>query len=299
MRKLMKWIGRSMVAVVLLLAVGLVAVYLLSEQRMARVYAIEPTVPPVPVDPGAVERGLHVATIRGCRDCHGSDMGSGTLIDDAMFARISGPNLTPGASGGVLSDVDLVRAIRHGVGRNGRSLLLMPSQEFVGLSEQDMGDLLAYLHSLPAVERTPPENRVGPIGRILLVADQVPLLPAEHVDHAAKPEQPVVGATAEYGAYLAAACQGCHGKTFAGGHIAGTPPSWPDAANLTPDPTGLAEWSEADLKKALREGISRDGRPLQTEYMPVSATKHLTDDEVSALYAYLRSVPAIASGVQQ
>lgn len=297
MRKLVKWLVRIVLVVVVVVGVLLGAVYVLSEQRMARVYAIEPAVPSVSTDPGAVERGAHIAAIRGCRDCHGTDMGGATFIDDPLFARLSGPNLTPAGAGGKSSDVDLVRAIRHGVSREGRSLLFMPSQEFSHLSDQDMGDLLAYLHSLPAVDKAPPANRVGPIGRALFVAGKVPLLPAEIVDHEARPEQPVPGPTTAYGAYLSSACVGCHGKGFSGGHIPGTPPSWPDAANLTPHPSGLADWSETDFRTALREGIARGGRKLQTEFMPVSATRHMSDTEIAALYAFLHSLPAKPHGL--
>lgn len=296
MRRLVKWLVRIVLVVVVVVGVWLAAVYVLSEQRMAKTYAIEPAVPRVSTDPGAVERGAHVAAIRGCRDCHGADMSGATIIDDPLFARLSGPNLTPAGPAGKFSDVDLVRAIRHGVGKEGRSLLLMPSQEFSHLSDQDMGDLLAYLHSLPAVDKTPPANRVGPIGRALLVVGKVPLLPAEIVDHEARPEQPVAAPTAAYGSYLSSACTGCHGKGFSGGHIPGTPPSWPDAANLTPHPSGLADWSEDDFRKALREGIARGGRKLQTEFMPVSATRHMSDVEVAALYAFLHSLPAKPHG---
>lgn len=296
MRKLVMWLIRIVLVVVVLVGVLSAAVYVLSEQRMAKAYAIEPAVPPIPAGPDAIERGAHVAAIRGCRECHASDMAGATFIDDPLFARLSGPNLTPAGPGGQYSDADLVRAIRHGVGKEGRSLLFMPSPEFSHLSDQDMGDLLAYLHSLPAVDRTPPENRVGPIGRALFVAGKVPLLPAEVVDHDAKPAEPEIAATAAYGAYLSAACMGCHGKAFSGGHIPGTPPDWPDAANLTPGPGGLGDWSDAEFSKALREGIARGGRPLQTRYMPVSATRHLTDVEISALYAFLRSLPAKAQG---
>lgn len=296
MRRLVKWLVRIVVVVVVVVGVLLAAVYVLSEQRMAKVYAIEPAVPRVSSDTGAVERGAHVAAIRGCRDCHGSDMGGATFIDDPLFARLSGSNLTPAGPGGRFSDVDLVRAIRHGVGKEGRPLLFMPSQEFSHLSDQDMGDLLAYLHSVPAVDKTPPANRVGPIGRVLFVAGKVPLLPAEIVDHEARPDQPVAGPTAAYGAYLSSACVGCHGKGLSGGHIPGTPPSWPDAANLTPHPSGLADWSEADFRTALREGIARGGRKLQTQFMPVSATKHMSDEEISALYVFLHSLPSKPHG---
>ncbi len=296
MRTGLKWLGRLVAAAAVLLAVILVAVYVVSDWRMAKVYQIDPIVPPVPADASAIERGDHVATIRGCKDCHRADLAGATLIDDPLVARLSGTNLTPGGPGGKLDNTDLVRAIRHGVAPDGRSLLFMPAPEFSHLSEQDMGDLLAYLHSVPAVDHTPPPNRVGPLGRVLFLAGKVPLLPAEVVDHHARPAQPVAGSTVAYGAYLAAACSGCHGAGFSGGHIAGTPPNWPDAANLTPHQDGLASWSEADFQKALRAGIAPDGRALKTEFMPVRVTKHLTDEEIGALYAYLQSVPGKPRG---
>ena len=256
MRKAWKWFGRLAAVVVVLLVVVVLSAYVLSARRMATVYRIDPPVPAVPTDAAAIERGSHIAAIRSCTDCHGPDLGGGTFIDDPLFARLSGTNLTAAGAGGKLTDVDRVRAIRHGVGPDGRSLLFMPAQEFRGLSDQDMGDLLAYLHSVPAVARVPPANRVGPLGRVLFVLGKVPLLPAEIVDHAAPPAlSATAGPTAAYGAYLATSCAGCHGVGFSGGHIAGTPPSWPDAANLTPDRSGLADWSEGDLRTALREGV--------------------------------------------
>lgn len=291
MRTTMKWLGRLAAGVVLMLVAALATVYAMSERRMRHQWDVPVSVPAVPADAAAVARGEHLATIRGCKGCHGPDLGGATFIDSPVMARLSGANLTAGKGGIARSDEQLVRAIRHGVAPNGRSLLFMPSQEFSALSEGDMGDLLAYLHSLPAVDRTPPPNTVGPLGRALFLAGKVPLLPAEVVDHQARPAQPTPGVTAAYGDYIAAACKGCHGAGLSGGHIPGTPPSWPDAANLTPHPSGLAGWSEADLRRALREGISKDGRKLKTDFMPVRETRHLSDEEIGALYAYFQSVP--------
>ena len=298
MRKLGKWLGSLAAIVLVLLVVVLAATYVLSARRMAKVYAINPTVPVVPTDAAAIERGGHVAAIRGCTDCHGHDLGGATFINDPLFARLSGTNLTAGGVGATLTDVDRVRAIRDGVGPDGRSLLFMPAQEFHGLSNQDVGDLLAYLHSAPAVAHVPPPNRVGPIARVLFLLGKMPLLPAEIVGHAAPlPVAAVaVGPTAAYGAYLAVSCAGCHGADFSGGHIAGTPPNWPDAANLTPDQKGLGDWSEADFKKALRDGVVPGGRMLQADYMPVRVTRNFTDEEIRALYAYLHSLPAKSHG---
>ena len=296
MRTTMKWIGRAAAGVVLLLVAALATVYAMSERRMRHVWEVQVSVPAVPIDAAAVARGEHLATIRGCKGCHGPDLGGATFIDSPVMARLSGANLTAGKGGIARSDEELVRAIRHGVAPNGRSLLFMPSQEFSALSEGDMGDLLAYLHSVPAVDRTLPSNMVGPLGRALFLAGKVPLLPAEVVDHQARPAQPTPAVTAAYGDYLAAACKGCHGAGLSGGHIPGTPPSWPAAANLTPHASGLAGWSEADLRRALREGISRDGRKLKTDFMPVRETRHLSDEEIGALYAYFQSVPAKKRG---
>jgi cytochrome c553 len=297
MRKAWKWLGRLVGGVVVLLLVALATAYGLSERRMAKVYHVEVRVPPVPTDATAVGRGAHVAETRGCIDCHGHDLSGATFIDDPVFARFSGTNLTPAGPGGQLTDTDRVRAIRHGVAPDGRSLLFMPAPDFSGLSDADMGDLLAYLHSVPAVQHVTPTNRVGPIARVLFELGQMPLLPAEIVDHAvaAKPAQaPPAGPTAAYGAYLATSCAGCHHEDFAGGHVPGTPAGWPDAANLTTGAGGLADWSETDFRTALREGIARGGRKLQTDYMPVRVTRNFTDQEISALYAYLRSLPARA-----
>ncbi len=292
MRKAMTWLARGAGVLVLAVVVALGVIYGLSQRRMMAVYTITPPVPRVSTDAGAVARGEHVATIRGCRGCHGADLAGETFIDAPLVARLSGANLTPGRLGGTPPDVDMVRAIRHGVAPDGHPLLFMPAQEFSALSTQDMGDLLAYVHHVPAVKHVPPANTIGPLGRLLFLVGKIPLLPAELVNHQQLVPDIAPSTPVAYGAYLAEACSGCHGRGYAGGPIPGTPPDWTVPANLTPHPTGLADWSEDDLKHALRDGIARGGRKLNTERMPVAMTRHLTDPEISALYAYFRSLPA-------
>lgn len=291
MRKAMTWLARGAGVLVLAVVVALGVIYGLSQRRMMAVYTITPPAPKVATDAGAVTRGEHVATIRGCRGCHGADLAGETFIDAPLVARLSAANLTPGRVGGAPTDVDMVRAIRHGVAPDGHPLLFMPAQEFSALSTQDMGDLLAYVHHVPAVIHVPPANTVGPLGRLLFLAGKIPLLPAELVNHQQQVPDIAPSTPVAYGAYLAEACSGCHGRGYAGGPIPGTPPDWTVPANLTPHPTGLADWSENDLKHALRDGIARDGRKLNTERMPVAMTRHLTDPEIGALYAYFRSLP--------
>jgi hypothetical protein len=89
---------------------------------------------------------------------------------------LSFPNLTAGAGGvgATNSNEDWVRAIRHGVGHDGRGLLLMPVRLFYYLSDEDLGALIAYLKSLPPVDNELPMTNLGALGRVMLVLGQVP-----------------------------------------------------------------------------------------------------------------------------
>jgi mono/diheme cytochrome c family protein len=276
--------------------VFLIAVYGVSEYRLRRTYEVRASALSIAADSASVARGAHVVAIRGCADCHGADLGGTVMMDEPPFGRFVSTNLTRGR-GGVAETYmaeDWDRAVRHGVAPGGRALLLMPSHEYAVMSDEDVAAVAAYLQSLPPVDRTPrqdlPPSRVGPVGRALYLAGQVPLVPAELVDHTSQSaDAPPVGPTARYGAYLATSCTGCHGPALAGGPMPG---GGPVAANLTPDPsTGLGRWSAGDFRRALREGVRPDGGRLAPE-MPVAMTAALTDVEVAALWAYLRTQPA-------
>jgi cytochrome c553 len=193
--------------------------------------------------------------------------------------------------------VDWVRAIRHGIGPDGKPLLFMPSHEFNVMSDDDLGALIAYIQQLPPVDNELRPNSVRPLGRFLYARGMVPLVPAELIDHnAARPVSPQPGPTPEYGAYLATTCTGCHGESLSGGAIPGAPPSEFPPANLTPDQaTGLGSWTEADFFRALREGKRPDGTALASE-MPWQAFAQMSDDEIRALWLHLRSVPPKPEG---
>jgi mono/diheme cytochrome c family protein len=105
----------------------------------------------------------------------------------------------------------------------------------------------------------------------------------------------------EAGAYVATAadCVACHtrpgGQPFAGGLPFRTRFGVIFSANITPDPvTGVGRWTEVDLKRALREGVSADGRHLYPVF-PYPAYAKLSDADIHALYAYLRSLTPVAS----
>ena len=87
-------------------------------------------------------------------------------------------------------------------------------------------------------------------------------------------------------------CTGCHGDTLSGGKIPGTPPDWPPALNLTPYPGSSTDvWSQAEFIRTLRTGITPRGNQLDTRYMPWKVLGQMTDDELKALWLFLRSAP--------
>ncbi len=108
-----------------------------------------------------------------------------------------------------------------------------------------------------------------------------------------------VAATAEQGRYLAAAgnCQTCHtrpgGAPFAGGLAFVTPFGTLYSTNITPDTaTGIGTWSAADLRRAMQQGLAKDGGHLFPAFPYTSFTK-VSDADIAAIYAYLRTVPAV------
>jgi mono/diheme cytochrome c family protein len=186
-----------------------------------------------------------------------------------------------------------VRAIRHGIGPDGKPLLIMPSQQHYAMSDEDLGALLAYIQSLPPVDNELPELELALFPRLMYVACPMDfLVPAEFIDHdAPRPPAPERGATAEYGEYLAGLCSLCHGPGFSGGPIPGTPPDDPPALNITPAGE-IGAWSFEGFLTAMRTGVTPSGRQLDDTYMPyASLFGDMTDEEWEAIWLYLQTLP--------
>ena len=138
-----------------------------------------------------------------------------------------------------------------------------------------------------------PVAKLGPLGRVLLTLNQLPILIAERVnaqiEHPATVEQSV---SLEYGQYLGdiAGCTGCHGPGLSGGPIPAAPPEWPQAANLTPSGE-VGQWTEVDFINTIRTGINPAGKTLAQE-MPWFRYRSMTDDELKAIWLFIQSVPA-------
>lgn len=259
------------------------------------VYAI----PPLPIhavhDPAVIARGKHLVESQGgCLECHGRDLGGKPGEDLGPLGEVPAPNLTSGRGGvaGRYTDGELARLLRHGVRASGRSLRFMPAQDISWWPDDDVQAVVSYLRSVPAVDRTLGETRIGLLGKLLDRLDALPLDVARRVDHAApRPKTLPARATAEYGALLARACTGCHGAQFSGGAIPGAPAELPVPANLTPHATGLLGASESDWQRLLDHGIKRNGQPLDP-FMPIESLRALDTVERSALWKFLQALPA-------
>jgi mono/diheme cytochrome c family protein len=300
-RKILKWIGIVLGGLIGLLVVAFIALYLIGSIKWKRLhgqYEVPVETVAVPTDAASIARGEHVVTIHLCKECHMPTL-SGQVVGAPALFTFGIPNLTSGTGGvgGTNTDADWVRAIRHGVGHDGRGLALMPSYIFYYLSDEDLGAVIAYLKSLPPVDDQVPPTDLGPVGRVMLALGQLPPEMADpaviRIDHSApRPASPKPGATKEYGEYLTHICKACHGERLNGQIIRQEGEYL--APNLTPGGE-LATWSEEEFKTALRTGVTPTGHKL-LEVMPWKYVGQMTDEEMGAVWLYLQSLPALPQG---
>ena len=287
MRKFLRVLGFAAAGLVAALMVIATVVYVSSNNKLRQTYNVTARPVLIPTRPEALARGRHIAETRGCNACHGSDYGGALVLEDGAMGRLYGSNLTRGKGSAVAAfrDEDWVRAIRHGVRPDGRGLYIMPSEEYSHFSDDDLGSVIAFLKTVPPVDRERVPTSYGPVARVLLTLGKMKL-PAEVIDHPnIAPLAPLKSASPEYGRYLAYGCIGCHGANFSGGKIEIGPPSWPEARNLTPHATGdLGRWTEADFFRAIREGKRPDGSAL-SDVMP-RAFAGMDDTELRALFPF-------------
>jgi cytochrome c5 len=320
MKIFLKWVG-IVLAGALLLALALLAyVYRASEQRLNRIYTIRDEQVSIPTDKVSIAYGRHIFQFRGCHACHSAwantelpggegdaahaglptqkipQMAGNVYLEDPAIGHVNASNLTPGQGGvaGQYDDITWVRAIRHGVRPDGTPLLFMPSTEFYFLSDEDLGAVIAYIKGAPPADNVLPVSSLSLTGRLVMtLAQGITFIPAELIPHdAPRPVAPRPGITPEYGQYLTYSCPVCHGLTMSGGPIPGFPASWPPALNLTFGPgSALPKWSEQGFIETLRTGKTPDGRFLRGQYMPWKSYRFMTDNELRAVWVYLKSLP--------
>jgi mono/diheme cytochrome c family protein len=252
-RTALRWGARLTAGALAVALLAGAAVYGASERHARARYAVPAHPIRVPDTPAAAARGAHLAATRGCVGCHGDGLAGRVELDDPMVGRLAGPNLTRGGRGAALTDADWERAVRHGVRRDGTPLFIMPAAEHTGMSDEDLGAIVAYARQLPASPAVPPPSRAGPVLRAMQAAGQLHLYSAAEIDHRRPhPARVAPAPTAAYGAYLATMCTGCHGPGFSGGPIPGArragsrrPTSPRPASATTPRPTSPAPCASA------------------------------------------------------
>lgn len=263
--------------------------------------------------PQRLERGRYLANgLTGCIDCHskrdwtlhGAPVTAGTEGGGAEFpatglpGRLVAPNITPDpeTGAGAWSDDQLARAIREGIGHDGKALFpIMPYGKFRYMSDEDLASIVVYIRSLPAIRNPlPPTEIAFPVKYLIRHAPQPVTEPVSSPDPANR---------VKWGEYLVTvgACQDCHtpqnhgqgipGTQFAGGPVFEGPWGKVAAANITPDASGISYYDEALFIQTIRTGYVR-ARKLSA-IMPFRVYGNLTEDDLKAMFAYLRTVKPV------
>jgi mono/diheme cytochrome c family protein len=276
--------------------------------------------------PAQVARGQYLVDhVMDCAGCHaGINPATGAvdrtlpLIGGGVYGHSAGlpgeipaPNITQDAKTGIgdWSDGEIIRAVREGVDRDGKALFpIMPYPEYAHSSDQDMQCVVAYLRTLPPLAHEVPERQLDFPVNVLVTMLPKPLKgPVEPPG-----EDPVV--RGEYLAQLSG-CAGCHSqldakgalspdKFMAGGnklHFVTQSPDEPALVlpNITQDKeTGIGAWTDSQIKDAITAGRRPDGTFLRTQ-MPWLEFSKLSPDDVAALVAYARTVPALKNKVDR
>lgn len=213
--------------------------------------------------------------------------------------KVYAPNITPDreTGAGSWSDDQLARAIREGVGHDGRALFpFMPYPDFRIMSDEDLASIIVYLRSLPAVrKRLPTTDLIFPVNYLIRNVPQ-PL-------DAPVPE-PDVSTPEKRGKYLVtmAGCEDCHtpkdahgqplpGMDFAGGFILDGPWGRVASANITPDPSGISYYDQATFTQVIRTGFV--GARKLNQIMPWHVYRGMTDEDIVAMFAFMRTLKPV------
>jgi mono/diheme cytochrome c family protein len=306
------------VGLILLVIVGGGAVFVASRQNLK----FDPPYPDVAAstDSAVIERGRYIVrALAPCAACHGdpaqraaNNNGAdvplvGGFVFDIPPGQFYTRNLTPDPETGLgnVPDRAIARALRYGVGHDGRALL--PFMEMQGLSDEDLQAVVSYLRSQPPVRNPVPPHHYTTLGKVIrATALSKPVGPSSP-----PPARSPRGVSVETGRYLTesvALCWACHtersqmtgaltGPRFGGttGFTEADDPgrTW-SSPNITSDPeTGkLGKMSEDQFVARFRQGRLIPGSP-----MPWQAFSRLTEDDLRSIYRYLMTVPPVKRDV--
>jgi mono/diheme cytochrome c family protein len=285
--RLLKWSGVALAAV---LALAVSSVSTVTIAGMIKQHARHAPVPDLKaeVTPERIARGKAI-TDSFCSGCHtrtapltgGVEIGEHFPIPVGSFIT---SNLTPAGSLKRWSDGEIFRAIRNGIGADGRWLTVMSYTNSSRLSDDDTLAVIAYLRSMSAAGTPTPEppDRLNLLGVAMLGAGLLPGGKPVLRDHISAPPK---GPTIEFGEYILSYqdCRECHGARLTGG-VAG------QLAPIGPGLNFVKEWKLAEFIATMRTGIDPTGHHI-SEKMPWQPVGRMDDDELAAVYEYLKNVP--------
>lgn len=284
--KALKWIlGTLVVLVLLVMAFGF---YMMTQgaNRFDQTWDTPVEMVAVSDDSSSVALGQFIAESHGCQGCHSPDYSGQVMADAPPFLMVA-PNLTAGAGGigAAYSDEDWVRSQRHGVNPDGRGLMVMPSEAYHFLNDEEMGALVAYLKTIEPVDNELPAFEMRPLGKFIMGVDEAMATAPELMPDRERINDAVRGATAEWGHYRASVmCMVCHGGNLQGGQ----PPN-PDSP-YAPDLRVVTGWGMDGFMEFFRTGTNPSGKLADKEMMPWDKFAHLGEDELTALYLYLETL---------
>lgn len=292
MKRAVRWVLISLGGLIALVLVVVGVLWTLSVRRLSAKHDAPAEAPlTIPADSATIARGARILQATPCGQCHGTDLGGSVFADAGPFALLAAPNLTRGRGGRTppLTDAEWERAIRHGIRRDSTGFVIMPSEVFHDVADDEMAAMIAYLKQIPPVDRdiTPLKLRI--IGRMLLGAGQLKTAAvlAPRTAHVASVD---TTPGLEYGRYLVSiqGCRACHGDSYSGGP--GNGPESPPASNITP--TGIGHYTEETFKQAMRTGQRPRGGGALSEEMPWKYYGTMSDGQLQSIWLFLRTVPA-------
>jgi mono/diheme cytochrome c family protein len=290
MLKVLKWIGIALASLIGLVLVVVVVLNVIGRRRANRAPDVASSPVTIPANDSAqLARGRHLVDFMGCETCHGPGLSGKPFPTPSFLVGMAATNLTRGEGGvgAAYTTEDWERAIRHGVAKDGRRLIIMPSEAYTHLDDADAAALIAYLQTLPAVNQSFPSRKIGILGGTLLGAGAFPTT-ADMIAHDSVGKRAVVApaVNAEYGRYLGSVtgCNICHGPDLRGGKAnGGGPPPGPSLVAF------VANNSAEAFRNTMRTGKTPSGRALNPEQMPWPAYAKMTDDELEAIRLYIQS----------
>ena len=274
----MKWIGRIVLAGVVLCVVAIAAFFAASEWVIRRPHAVaEESIVADRSDAG-VREGERLAHVLSCLDCHGPQAQGRVLVNKPMLGILSAPGLAPLVR--QASDADLARTIRHGVRRNGATLWAMPAR--IRLADDDTARLIGYLRSLqPTPEDLQERADFGPVGRLQILRGQLePSVRNKIVAPAHRPS--------DEGPYLVnLICLSCH-------DLYRSRPVGP--VSVAPPLAAMASaYDDKAFTRLMRTGVGLSPHDLgEMRVAAQTGFTHFTDPEIAAIKRYLTQAAAAA-----